>query len=111
VLFEVPSVRSGLEQLERLARVPEGVARRGGGLAVSGMLLASSDHSVRGFPDPDADPDHWLERVLNLDASGARIIGGGAGTTEAHTAALARALGSLHPSLPLSADSSAQDVK
>jgi methionine synthase I (cobalamin-dependent) len=111
VLFEVPSVKSGLEQLQRLARVPEGVIRRSGSLAVSGMLLAASDHSVRGFPDPDADADHWIERALNLDASGARIIGGGAGTTEAHTAALARALGSLHPSLPPSAGNAVEGVK
>ena len=110
VLFEVPSVKSGLEQLERLSRVPEGTIRRGG-LGISGMLLAASDQSVRGFADPDADAEHWLERALDLDASGARIIGGGAGTTEAHTAALARALGALHPSLPLSADNAAEGVK
>jgi 5-methyltetrahydrofolate--homocysteine methyltransferase len=109
ILFEVPSVKSGLEQLERLSRVPEAIARRGPG--VSGMLLAASDESVRGFPDPDADAEHWLEHALDLDASGARIIGGGAGTTEAHTAALARALGALHPSLPVLSDNVAQGVK
>ena len=111
ILFEVPSVKSGLEQLERLSRVPEAIARRAGGFGVPGMLLAASDESVRGFPDPDTDADHWLGQALDLDASGARIIGGGAGTTEAHTAALARALGSLHPSLPLPADRAAQGVK
>ena len=90
-------MKSGLEQLERLSRVPEAIARRARGSGVSGMLLAASDESVRGFPDPDADAEHWLEHALDLDASGARIIGGGAGTTEAHTAALARALGVAAP--------------
>jgi methionine synthase I (cobalamin-dependent) len=108
VLFEVPSVASGLEQLARLSRVP-GTMRGARGPGVSGMLLAASDQSVRGFPDPDADAEHWLERALDLDASGARIIGGGAGTTEAHTAALARALGALHPSLPAAARSAGAD--
>jgi len=107
ILFEVPSVASGLEQLARLSRVPGTMRPRGPG--VSGMLLAASDESVRGFPDPQVDAEHWLEHALDLDASGARIIGGGAGTTEAHTAALARALGALHPSLPLTAQSAGAD--
>jgi hypothetical protein len=47
-----------------------------------------------------SDPEHWAERALDLSVGGARVIGSGAGTTEAHTRALALALGSLHPSMP-----------
>ncbi len=92
ILFEVPSVGAGVSQLQKLTDPPEG--------CVLGVLLASSAESVRGFPDQAANPVAWADHALELDACGARIIGGGAGTTEAHTAALAQALGALHPSLP-----------
>jgi methionine synthase I (cobalamin-dependent) len=98
VLFEVPSVDSGLDQLARVFAIAEESEL----ISVPGVLLAASDHSVRGFPDPDSEPRRWVERALDLDAAGARVIGGGAGTVEAHTATLAGALGLLHPSLPVS---------
>lgn len=95
VIFEVPSIDLGIELLDRAAAstAAEGL--------FAGVLLAASAESVRGFPDVGSLPLTWAERALDLDLHGARIIGGGAGTTEAHTAALARALGIVHPSLPL----------
>nr|PZN18522.1 MAG: hypothetical protein DIU78_22690 [Pseudomonadota bacterium] len=94
MLFEVASVDRGLAELEH-ARAPLGAA----GLA-PGVLLAAGPSSVRGFEDPDSDPERWVQRALELSEAGARILGGGAGTTEAHTRALALALGVLHPSTP-----------
>jgi hypothetical protein len=41
----------------------------------------------------------WADHALDLDFAGARVIGGGAGTTEEHLHTLAVALGSLHPSI------------
>lgn len=90
-LFEVGSIDRGVEVLDRVAAA--------GSELVVGVLVAGSADSVRGFHD-GGDPGSWASRALELDAHGARLIGGGAGTTEAHTAALAAALGSLHPSLP-----------
>jgi 5-methyltetrahydrofolate--homocysteine methyltransferase len=95
VLFEVPSVDAGIAVLERALGLDDN-------RCVFGVLLAGGPASVTGFPDSDADAVHWAERAMELDSRGARIIGGGAGTTEGHTAALARALGSLHPSIPVS---------
>jgi 5-methyltetrahydrofolate--homocysteine methyltransferase len=94
LLFEVPHIELGLRQLERFRSALEthGV--------FPGVLLAASESAVRGFDDPLSDPEHWVERALDLSIGGARVIGGGAGTTEAHTRALALALGSLHPSVP-----------
>lgn len=97
VLFEVPSVDAGLEQLARVVTPSDEESAM-----AAGVLLAASDHSLRGFVDPDSDPAVWVQRALDLDAAGARVIGGGAGTTESHTEALAIALGVLHPSLPVS---------
>ncbi|HEX3775014.1 MAG TPA: homocysteine S-methyltransferase family protein [Polyangiaceae bacterium] len=95
VLFEVPTVDLGLAALEhfRAAFELHGI--------IPGVLLAGSDASVRGFHDEESDPERWVERAVDLSQGGARVIGGGAGTTEAHTQWLAKALGSLHPSLPL----------
>jgi methionine synthase I (cobalamin-dependent) len=94
VLFEVPRAETALRQLERFR-----VAFEAHGV-VPGILLAGSDSSVRGFDDPLSEPDQWADRALDLSIGGARVIGGGAGTTEEHTRALALALGSLHPSIP-----------
>jgi len=95
VIFEVPDIDLGIELLERAkaAISAEGLC--------AGVLLAASAQSVRGFPDEYSVPISWAERALDLDLHGARIIGGGAGTTLAHTSALANALGIVHPSLPL----------
>jgi len=94
LLFEVPHIEIGLRQLERFRNALEGHN------VFPGVLLAASESAVRGFDDPLSDPEHWVERALDLSLGGARVIGGGAGTTEAHTRALALALGSLHPSVP-----------
>jgi len=95
VLFEVAHVNLGLAYLERFRAAFElhGIA--------PGVLLAGSEASVRGFNDETSVPNRWVERAIDLSIGGARAIGGGAGTTEAHTHALAQALGSLHPSLPM----------
>jgi len=92
VLLEVSSVDEGLSLLEAWRRLGSELA--------PGVLLAASAESVRGFPDVTSDPARWAARALELDTAGARIIGGGAGTTEAHTAALVEELLALHPSLP-----------
>jgi 5-methyltetrahydrofolate--homocysteine methyltransferase len=94
LLFEVPHIEIGLRQLERFKHALEAHTM------FPGVLLAASENAVRGFDDPLSEPEHWVERALDLSLGGARVIGGGAGTTEAHTHALARALGSLHPSVP-----------
>ena len=95
VLFEVASIEHGVGQLRRAAEVEST-------RTVPGVLLAGGKDSVRGFPDPDSASGRWADHALDLDSNGARVIGGGAGTTEEHTAVLAQALGELHPSLPLS---------
>ncbi len=94
VLFEVAKVDLGLAYLARFLSAFElhGIA--------PGVLLAGSETSVRGFNDEKSEPERWVERAVDLSMGGARAIGGGAGTTEAHTRRLAEALGSLHPSLP-----------
>ncbi|HXK19759.1 MAG TPA: homocysteine S-methyltransferase family protein, partial [Polyangiaceae bacterium] len=94
LLFEVPQIEIGLRELARFKNALEAHG------VVPGVLLAASESAVRGFDDPLSDPEHWVERALDLSLGGARVIGGGAGTTEAHTRALALALGSLHPSIP-----------
>jgi methionine synthase I (cobalamin-dependent) len=93
VLFEVASIDHGLERLEDYRHA-------GSEGCVPGVLLASSAECVRGYPDEGTRPATWAKRALDLDAKRARVIGGGAGTTEAHTAALAYELGLLHPSMP-----------
>lgn len=93
VLFEAPSVSVALRELERAHSALES-----SGL-IPGVLLAASDTSVRGFCDPTSEPAQWADHALDLSLAGARVLGGGAGTTEAHTQALALALGSLHPSV------------
>jgi methionine synthase I (cobalamin-dependent) len=109
VLLEMPSVESGIRQMSSARQAMDSASRGSSGPALNGalgVLLASSGESVRGFPDPNRDPERWVSRALDLEASGCRVIGGGAGTTEAHTAALARALGALHPSIPVAAPES-----
>jgi 5-methyltetrahydrofolate--homocysteine methyltransferase len=103
VLFELPGVQLGLTYLElfRAAFEAHGI--------IPGVLLAGSEASVRGFHDEDSDPQHWVERAVDLAVGGARVIGGGAGTTEAHTHWLAKALGSLHPSMPARASDTGLD--
>jgi 5-methyltetrahydrofolate--homocysteine methyltransferase len=94
VLFEVPSVEVGLFELRAsLHSLSEA------GLE-AGVLLAASADAVRGFEDESSEPAAWVERAIDLTNAGARVIGGGAGTTEAHTRTLATALGLLHPTAP-----------
>jgi hypothetical protein len=94
ILFEVATVDLGLAYLQRFraAFTLHGIA--------PGVLLAGSEASVRGFHDETSNPERWVERAVDLSVGGARAIGGGAGTTEAHTHRLALTLGALHPSLP-----------
>lgn len=94
VLFEVPSVTRGVRELELTKDALEEAE-----LAV-GILLAASEAALPGFPDTTGSAEQWADHALDLDIAGARVIGGGAGTTEDHLRALARALGSLHPSMP-----------
>lgn len=88
VLFEVTRVEHARDRLDSLEDV------------CAGALLAASAGSLRGFDD--ALSARWVEEATRLEASGARVIGGGAGTTETHTAALSSALGAIHPSIPVS---------
>ena len=94
ILFEVASVKLGLEEL---ARTRDALADAE---LVAGILLAASEMALPGFPDAESSPETWADHALDLDLGGARVIGGGAGTTESHLRALAQALGSLHPSMP-----------
>ncbi len=93
VLFELPSVARGLSELGRAKEALEDA-----GLA-PGVLLRASESAVPGFADRSLAPETWADHALDLDLAGARVIGGGAGTTEEHLHALASALGSLHPSI------------
>jgi 5-methyltetrahydrofolate--homocysteine methyltransferase len=95
LLVEVADQRSGQEHLSNFSLSTPG------SMAL-GVLLAASPDSVRGFPDVASDPANWVEPAIELTSRGARVVGGGAGTSEAHTAALAVALGMLHPSVPVS---------
>ncbi|MCA9628078.1 MAG: homocysteine S-methyltransferase family protein [Myxococcales bacterium] len=98
VLFEI----SGVDHAERILESAREVAPATKD-SVYGVLVAGGVTSVRGFPDDDTRPGEWAHGASRLDAAGARVIGGGAGTTESHTAALAHALGALHPSIPVPA--------
>lgn len=89
VLFEVSSVDQGLEILNR--------ARQAAVNIVPGALLSASADALRGFPVELSGG--WVDRAVELTEAGARIVGGGAGTTEEHTRELAIRLGYLHPSL------------
>jgi methionine synthase I (cobalamin-dependent) len=93
VLFELASVARGLAELARVKDALEDA-----GLA-PGVLLAASESAMPGFADRSLAPETWADHALDLDFAGARVIGGGAGTTEEHLRALAGALGSLHPSV------------
>ncbi len=89
VVFEVASVDEGLACLERVVGAS--------GDVVPGVFLAASADALRGFPSPHGAT--WVDRSVELTNAGARIVGGGAGTVESHTQALAAALGALHPSI------------
>jgi hypothetical protein len=93
VLFELSSVARGLAELARVKDLLEDA-----GLS-PGVLLAASESAVPGFSDRSLPVQTWADHALDLDFAGARVIGGGAGTTEEHLHTLAVALGSLHPSI------------
>jgi 5-methyltetrahydrofolate--homocysteine methyltransferase len=95
VLFEVSRVEQALASIQRASQFEVDPK------PVLGVLLAGSPGSLLGFPDEDLDPNSWVKPAAELGTCGARVIGGGAGTTEAHTEALAIALGELHPSVPV----------
>lgn len=90
VLLEVTSIDDGLRRLQALEGLSSSIVR--------GTLLSAAPDALRGFPSPLFSS--WVDRVVELTDAGARIVGGGAGTTEDHTRALATRLGYLHPSLP-----------
>ncbi|HSC87514.1 MAG TPA: homocysteine S-methyltransferase family protein [Polyangiaceae bacterium] len=90
ILFEVASIDDGLRRLRMLEDLGRSV--------VLGTLLAAAPDALRGFPSPLYSS--WVDRAVELTDAGARIVGGGAGTTEDHTRALAVRLGVLHPSMP-----------
>lgn len=77
VLLEVPNVEVGVGALRRVEAVRLGVK--------AGVLLAASS------TDPAAI-EAWAQGAKALADAGARAIGGGAGTTPEHVAALASAL-------------------
>ncbi|HEX6271475.1 MAG TPA: homocysteine S-methyltransferase family protein [Polyangiaceae bacterium] len=93
VLFELSSVSRGLVEL---ARVKDALEETG---LAPGVLLAASEAAVPGFADRSLAVETWADHALDLDLAGARVVGGGAGTTEEHLHTLAVALGSLHPSV------------
>jgi methionine synthase I (cobalamin-dependent) len=93
ILFELPTVARGLAELKKAKDALEDA-----GLA-AGVLLAASESAVPGFADRSLPPETWADHAIDLDFAGARVIGGGAGTTEEHLHAIASALGSLHPSI------------
>lgn len=90
ILFEISSVDDGLEKLRRIEEM--------GAAIIPGALLSAAPDALRGFPSPLFSS--WVDRVVELTDAGARIVGGGAGTTEAHTRALVTRLGVIHPSMP-----------
>jgi hypothetical protein len=104
-LFEVPRLDIGIRDLERFSVALENES------LVAGVLLAASESALSGFNDPLSDPERWVDRAIDLSVGGARVIGGGAGTTVAHTRELAYALGSLHPSLPVTRSDTELDGK
>jgi len=72
VLFEVPSVEVAFGWLDRLQALPSGGgARIGFAPAGAGM-----------------EPDTWAHDAKRLLDAGVRVLGGGAGTTQRHLAAL-----------------------
>jgi S-methylmethionine-dependent homocysteine/selenocysteine methylase len=94
ILLEVPSVEIGLRELRRSQEISANAG------LTAGVLLAASAHALRGFEEEGSDPEGWVTGALDLTGAGARVIGGGAGTTEGHTRSLATSLGILHPSMP-----------
>lgn len=88
VLVDVQSEGAAQSALEILTRV--GVTR-------VGVLLAASAESRHGVPDAAGSIDAWACACKRLVDAGVRIVGGGAGTTSKHVAALARMLGPERP--------------
>jgi S-methylmethionine-dependent homocysteine/selenocysteine methylase len=74
MLFDVASEREAADALDRTAGSL--------GEAKAGVILA----------DPAGDADAWAEAAKRLAASGAHVLGGGAGTTAEHLAALSAIL-------------------
>jgi 5-methyltetrahydrofolate--homocysteine methyltransferase len=83
VIVEVPSEGVGKVVVDVLSRLS--VAR-------VGILLAASPESQHGVPDLSTSIEAWAAACKRLVDAGARLVGGGAGTTAKHVAALSRAL-------------------
>lgn len=87
LLFDAASEAEAADAIDRVAGVL--------GEAKPGVLLA----------DPRGDVDAWAEAAKHLVLGGAHVLGGGAGTTTEHLAALTRSLhgprlGSTRPESP-----------
>jgi len=89
IIFEVRSVDEGLKKLAQVAEMESQL--------VLGTFLSAAPDALRGYPSSLFSS--WVDRVVELIEAGARIVGGGAGTTEAHTRALVARLGTSHPSM------------
>jgi methionine synthase I (cobalamin-dependent) len=83
LIFEVASAELGLKVLERLASAT--------GEAQIGLLLGAT-LSETDAPDRAETIDAWALSANRLIDAGARILGGGAGTTLGHLGALAKTL-------------------
>jgi S-methylmethionine-dependent homocysteine/selenocysteine methylase len=83
VLVEVPSEVAGKVAIDTMVRA--GVSR-------AGVLLAASPESQHGVPDTTTPLEVWVAACKRLVDGGARLVGGGAGTTSKHVAMLSRAL-------------------
>jgi 5-methyltetrahydrofolate--homocysteine methyltransferase len=78
LLFEVPSVACGLALLDRV------------GATVPGSPIGIVPSAITGGSEEALElPDAWAASAKRLLDAGARVIGGGLGTTSRHAAALA----------------------
>jgi 5-methyltetrahydrofolate--homocysteine methyltransferase len=83
VIVDVPSEAAGLVAIESAVR---------GGAPRVGLLVAASPESRHGVAETAASVDAWATACQRLFDAGALMMGGGAGTTSRHVAALARTL-------------------
>jgi methionine synthase I (cobalamin-dependent) len=91
VLFEASTTSAAREALEG--------AMSGTAHLPLGVLLDAGPGCIEGYPEGAAPPDAWAEAMLELLSLNPRAIGGGRGCTQAHTAALARTLRHMIPSM------------
>jgi S-methylmethionine-dependent homocysteine/selenocysteine methylase len=80
VLLEVPGLACAAALLERAKRVVPGVA--------VGVAPGAMEAGADGVDDPAARIEAWAQGAKRLVDAGARVLGGGPGTTTRHLAAL-----------------------